>query len=249
MGDAAEQTDTDTGATDTSDPTLIGGDAGAGDGASENGQGGGQDDGAAAEGQGEGQDTGGGGEGSSDDTGSGDNDSEGGAPESYEAFELPDGYSLEGERLEGFNEFAKANNWTQEQAQKAIDYHASLQQQDQEAQSKVLTDLQAEWVEEVKNSAFMKSGDGVDANLGKAKGAVATLQGFLNEDMGDKAPSLGEALEDTRMGNHPAVVFALLSLAKRLGEDGFIGSKGFGSSKDSRSDSSREERFYGKDEE
>lgn len=47
-------------------------------------------------------------------------------PVEYAAFKLPDGYTLDGERLTALKDFAKANNWTQEQAQAAVDKHIEM---------------------------------------------------------------------------------------------------------------------------
>lgn len=49
-----------------------------------------------------------------------------GAPEVYADFTLPENYVLDGERLDTLKTFAKANNWTQAQAQEAVDQHIKL---------------------------------------------------------------------------------------------------------------------------
>ncbi|MEW8091242.1 MAG: hypothetical protein AB2784_16620, partial [Candidatus Thiodiazotropha endolucinida] len=120
----------------------------------------------------------------------GDNDQSEGAPENYEAFNLPEGYSLEGERLDSFTEFAKTNNLTQESAQKAVDLYLSMQKQDAEAQDKAYVDLQAEWQNTLNESPYMKAGEGFEANVARVNKGVNIVQDLLNGDMKDDAPAL-----------------------------------------------------------
>ncbi|MCG7948033.1 MAG: hypothetical protein N0C84_16960 [Candidatus Thiodiazotropha taylori] len=215
------------GATDQSNSSDQGGDTGDGTG-----------EGQAA---GDNQDTDGGegGEGTG-----GDNDQIEGAPENYEAFNLPEGYSLEGERLDSFTEYAKANNLTQESAQKAVDLYLSMQKQDAEAQDKAYVDLQTEWQNTLKESPYMKAGEGFEANVARVNKGVNIVQDLLNGDMKDDAPALAEMLKETGMGNHPAVNFMFMTLEKHLGEDGFVGSKNPANQR-----GSVEDRFYGKSKE
>ncbi|MEW7988263.1 MAG: hypothetical protein AB2799_20925 [Candidatus Thiodiazotropha sp.] len=208
------------GATDQNNSSDQGGDTGDGTGS----------DGQAADDGGEG------GEGTG-----GDNDQSEGAPENYEAFNLPEGYSLEGERLDSFTEFAKTNNLTQESAQKAVDLYLSMQKQDAEAQDKAYVDLQAEWQNTLNESPYMKAGEGFEANVARVNKGVNIVQDLLNGDMKDDAPALADMLKETGMGNHPAVNFMFMTLEKHLGEDGFVGSKHSASQQ-----RSREEKFYGK---
>ncbi|MEW8189942.1 MAG: hypothetical protein AB2766_11615 [Candidatus Thiodiazotropha endolucinida] len=211
------------GATDQNNSSDQGGDTGEGTG----------NDGQAADDGGEG------GEGTG-----GDNDQSEGAPENYEAFKLPEGYSLEGERLDSFTEFAKTNNLTQESAQKAVDLYLSMQKQDAEAQDKAYVDLQAEWQNTLNESPYMKAGEGFEANVARVNKGVNIVQDLLNGDMKDDAPALADMLKETGMGNHPAVNFMFMTLEKHLGEDGFVGSKNPANQR-----GSVEDRFYGKSKE
>ncbi|MCG7932107.1 MAG: hypothetical protein N0E44_18915 [Candidatus Thiodiazotropha lotti] len=187
------------------------------------GTGEGTGEGQAAEGTGQDQGSESGKEG--DGTG-GDNDQSEGAPENYEAFNLPDGYSLEGERLDAVTEFAKANDWTQEKAQEAVDLYLSMQQQDIAKQDQAYVDLQAEWQNALKDNSYMTDGEGFEANVAKVNKGVNIMQEMLNSDMKDDAPVLADMLKETGMGNHPAVNFMFKALENHLGEDGFVGSKG-----------------------
>lgn len=57
-----------------------------------------------------------------------------GAPEEYAEFILPadSGYKLEGDRLAATLEFARANNWTQEQAQAGVEKYVQMRQAEHE---------------------------------------------------------------------------------------------------------------------
>ena len=131
-----------------------------------------------------------------------------GAPEQYQAFALPEGFTLEGERLGKAQEFFKANGWTQAQAQQAVDLYTQLAGEDANA---IQTALEAQrqqqivtWGEEAKAAL----GDKYDETVGLARTAVQAV--------GD--PALIEAFNELVWGNHPALVKAFAFFG-RIGRD------------------------------
>ena len=131
-----------------------------------------------------------------------------GAPEQYQAFALPEGFTLEGERLGKAQEFFKANGWTQEQAQQAVDLYSQMAGEDASAiQTALETQRQQQivtWGEEAKAAL----GDKYDETVGYARTAVQAV--------GDEA--LTAAFDELGWGNHPALIKAFAFFG-RIGRD------------------------------
>ena len=131
-----------------------------------------------------------------------------GAPEQYQAFALPEGFTLEGERLGKAQEFFKANGWTQEQAQQAVDLYSQMAVEDASAiQTALETQRQQQivtWGEEAKAAL----GDKYDETVGYARTAVQAV--------GDEA--LTAAFDELGWGNHPALIKAFAFFG-RIGRD------------------------------
>lgn len=122
-------------------------------------------------------------------------DAQQGAPEQYEAFTLPEGFALEGDRLELAHEFAKANNWTQEQAQQGVDTYLRFRAAELEHE-RGLWGAQSE----------EEFGKDFKAIATGAKDALAVLE--------KERPGITERLDATNLGNHPDVLF----MAARIGK-------------------------------
>lgn len=131
-----------------------------------------------------------------------------GAPEQYQAFALPEGFTLEGDRLGKAQEFFKANGWTQEQAQQAVDLYSQMAGEDAGAiQAALETQRQQQivtWGEEAKAAL----GDKYDETVGYARTAVQAV--------GDEA--LTAAFDEMGWGNHPALIKAFAFFG-RIGRD------------------------------
>lgn len=137
-----------------------------------------------------------GGDGKQADTGS--------APESYEAFTVPDGFSLEGERLTKFQELAKASGWTQEQAQAVITDFTANVQEDMASKHAKLTET---WAEQLKaDPAF--GGQSYETNLAIAGQAVSRFGG----------QELIDVLNELGIGNHPVLARTFLKIGKATSE-------------------------------
>lgn len=133
-----------------------------------------------------------------DDTKADDKDAEPkGAPEQYEAFTLPEGFQLEGDRLEMAHEFAKANNWTQEQAQEGVNTYLKFR----EAERQMERGAWAVAAEDEFGKDF--------ANItGGAQRALVMLE--------SERPGITERLDATSLGNHPDVLWVMNELGQHL---------------------------------
>lgn len=140
--------------------------------------------------------------------GADDTDAGEGAPESYEQFNVPEGLSLEGERLESFTNYAKSMNMTQQQAQEAIDMHTSIiNQMIQENVSAVQAE-QKEWIKATQNDSEY-GGAKLKENLAMGRRALETYG----------SPELTKLLNQTGLGNHPEVNRLFINIGKTLSED------------------------------
>jgi hypothetical protein len=142
----------------------------------------------------------------------------------YEDFTLPEGFQMEPETLGQFQELAKGLKLPQAEAQKFIDMAVSLQTKaaegmkegfEKERESiveegiKAHTEKQsAEWLAETQK----KFGKELDTTLSKV---TPVMDKFF-------APEFKEFLEETGMGNHPALVEGLFKMSKHFSEDEIV---------------------------
>ena len=133
-----------------------------------------------------------------------------GAPEAYQDFTLPEGMDFNKEAFGEIEPLLKDMDASQAQAQKLIDVHAKMVQQQQEFAVKSWADTQAKWVETGEaDEEFGKKN--YDASISIAKSAIREIGG---------AP-LMKALEETGMGNHPEFIRFFYRVGTHLGEDKF----------------------------
>lgn len=135
-----------------------------------------------------------------------------GAPEAYEAFKVPEGLVLEGERLEQANAFFKEQGWTQEQAQKAVDFYSNLALKDAEAIGGSVKDqltqaMEADRAQKIEKwgvDAKTQLGEGYDTAVSDARLFVQTVNN----------PELVAAFENEGWGNHPELIKAFAFAGK-----------------------------------
>lgn len=153
-------------------------------------------------------------------------------PEKYE-FNKPEGFEgeLDDSALEAFEPLAKELGLTQEQADKLVGIHAESVQKAHQAAAEQHSQQMETWNKELRSDPEF-GGANFDANLKSAQKAV--------EQFG--VEGLKEALEETGMGNHPALVRTFAMIGKQISEDGFV-SGGKSGGKRSAADV-----FYGKKE-
>lgn len=146
------------------------------------------------------------------------------APESYEAFTVPEGFTLEGDRLSTATEFFKANNWTQEQAQQAIDLYTQMAGEDADALTVALEAQRTQQIEQWGTEAKAELGDKYDETVGYARTAVQAVND----------PALTKAFDEIGWGNHPALIKAFAffgKLARDSSVDGIGGATANGAPK------------------
>lgn len=120
------------------------------------------------------------------------------APEQYGQFNLPEGFSLEGNRLGAATEFFKAKGWTQEQAQEAIDLYTSMAGEDATAMQQAVEAQRLQQVEQWGVDAKQQLGAKYDETVGLATTAVKAIND----------PELTKAFNELGWGNHPTMIKA-----------------------------------------
>jgi len=160
-----------------------------------------------------------------------------GAPETYEAFKVPEGFTLDQATLETFTPLAKELDLTQEQAQKLVDFEASRMTQFQSAQAQAFANQVAAWGEETRGDKEV-GGQAFDASVqaaGLAMNRFGTpeLRAIFGLPSKENPKGLG-------LGNHPELIRFIARVGKAMGEDTFHS----GAGKDPGSDVSLAQKFY-----
>lgn len=133
-----------------------------------------------------------------------------GAPEAYK-FKLPDGMEIDAEVLGEFTAFAKELNLPQDKAQKIVDFQAKLAaKQADEYQAAALKQGQ-EWASQVKNDPEL-GGDNYEKSVASA---VKVIQSFGDDGLRD-------LLNNTGLGNHPALFKFCHRVSQAMSEDKFV---------------------------
>lgn len=146
------------------------------------------------------------------------NEAKPGAPEKYEDFKVPDGYTLDSDVGKAATEIFKNLGLPQEGAQQLVDFYVKQTQEAAEAPFKLWQDTQKAWVDEIK----------ADPDLGgKLPEVKATISKAL-DGLGDPklAAAFREAMDFTGAGNHPAFIRAFYKLSQRLTEGTHVAGKG-----------------------
>lgn len=150
-----------------------------------------------------------------------DSDTAAGAPEHYEAFKVPEGFSLEGDRLGQATEFFKGKGWTQEQAQEAIDLYTSMAGEDTAALQQAVESQRLQQIEQWGTQTKQQLGTKYEETVGLATTAVKAIND----------PELTKAFNEQGWGNHPAMVNAFAFMGRFLRDspvDGLGGSTSSG---------------------
>ncbi len=120
------------------------------------------------------------------------------APEQYGEFNLPKGFTLEGDRLGAATQFFKAKGWTQEQAQEAVDLYTQMAGQDAAAMQQAMEAQRLQQVERWGVDAKQQLGAKYDETVGLATTAVKAIND----------PELTKAFNELGWGNHPTMIKA-----------------------------------------
>ena len=145
------------------------------------------------------------------DSNSEDNDGdEGGAPEAYEEFNVPEGMELDEELSVTATKTFRDEGFTQEQSQKIVDLYADKMKSMTDEYQQTISAWQSE-----SRSDSEYGGNSFNANIGVAGKAIEQFA----------TPAFNKMLEETGMGNHPEMIRLLVNVGKQLGEDN-VGNNG-----------------------
>lgn len=147
-----------------------------------------------------------------------------GAPEQYEAFTLPEGYTLEGERLEMAVSTFKELNLPQEAAQRLVEAYCKADAENGEARNALFEEARAQQIEQWGTEARTQLGDRFDQAVANAAFAASLVQD----------PEVVNAMEQQGWGNHPAMLKMLDFFGSKFregGMDGVGGGRGGGGDK------------------
>lgn len=131
-----------------------------------------------------------------------------GAPETYEDFNVPEGFEVNPEALTEFTGMLKEANVSQENAQKFVDLQVKVLKENTEAQAKAWADTKSKWKDEAANDEEYGKGK-YDESMLAARKAVREIGGT----------ELSKALDETGMGSHPEFIRFFVRVGKAIGED------------------------------
>lgn len=152
------------------------------------------------------------------------------APEAYEDFSLPEGMEMDADVLGEFKNLAKELNIPQAKAQQLIDFQTQLATKQAEEYQAAVTKQSQEWAASIKNDPEI-GGENYDKSVASA---IKVIQSF-----GD--PALTELLNQSGLGNHPALFKFCHRISAAISEDKFV----LSGSQSNTGRKSNEEVFYG----
>lgn len=140
---------------------------------------------------------------------------EGGAPDEYEDFEMPEGFEKVDETfLAAGKEAFKDLNLSQEQAQKLVTMYAENLKSSVEQQASQWRETLQEWVQTAEADEEI-GGDEYKENLGIALAVMDEKAGFAT-------PELREAMNTYGFGSHPEVIRFVTRVGKVLDKNGLL---------------------------
>nr|WP_315492521.1 hypothetical protein [uncultured Pseudomonas sp.] len=153
-----------------------------------------------------------------------------GAPEAYEDFTLPEGMEMDAAVLGEFKNLAKELNIPQAKAQQLIDFQTQLATKQAEEYQAAVVKQSQEWAASIKNDPEI-GGENYEKSVASA---IKVIQSF-----GD--PALTELLNQSGLGNHPALFKFCHRISAAISEDKFV----LPGSQANTGRKSNEEVFYG----
>lgn len=142
-----------------------------------------------------------------------------GAPEKYEDFKVPEGYTLDSEVAKDASALFKRLDLNQSGAQELVDFYVAKTKEAFEAPFNAYMDKRQEWRDQV--NALPEIGG---SKLKSSQSSIAKLIDSIGDSKVSDA--FREAMDLTGAGDHPAVVQALVAWAKRLTEGGAVKGNG-----------------------
>jgi hypothetical protein len=123
--------------------------------------------------------------------------------------DLPEGVEIDNELFDSVKEIGAKHQVPAEAMQEMVDMYAKRIADSDEALKNQWAQIEEGWKNDAKTDKEI-GGDNFDTNVEKAKRAIETFG----------TPELKEALEQTRMGNHPEVIRLLSRIGEKITEDG-----------------------------
>lgn len=131
-----------------------------------------------------------------------------GAPEKYEDFTVPEGFTLDPKVAEEAGTLFKELNLSQAAGQKLIDMYTAKTLEAAQAPYKAYTEMREGWQKAVK----------ADPEIGSRLAEVKTTVAQALDSLGDPklATEFREAMDLTGAGDHPAFIKAFYKLAQKI---------------------------------
>lgn len=126
----------------------------------------------------------------------------------YSDFTLPEGIELDTATLEKAVPIFKELGLNQEQAQKLVDFQASMVQENLDSQQDAFAELKSTWMTESENDKDF-GGEAFNENVGIARLAMDKLG----------SEGLTQLMDDYGVGNHPEVIRFMWNVGKLIKED------------------------------
>ena len=149
------------------------------------------------------------------------------APGQYEAFNLPDGVTIPGDRMETFSAWARGSNLSQAQAQQAIDLYTRVAGDDKATAEGLWQEQAAAWTRDAKGAGLLNKETLVPAQAGLEKA--------------DPTGSLGARLRALGLDHHPGIIKVFAAYGKATSNDSEVPNPAIGGNT---SEKSRKVRLY-----
>lgn len=133
-----------------------------------------------------------------------------GAPEKYEDFKLPEGFTLEAEALAQAHTLFKELGVSQEGAQKLIDFHVKSTQEAFDAPFNHWADMQKEWRDQIAADQTLAP------RLPQIKENYSKMLGAMGDPALEK--DFREMVEYTGAGNHPSFIKMMDKISAHFSE-------------------------------
>jgi hypothetical protein len=137
-----------------------------------------------------------------------------GAPEKYEAFEAPEGFAFNPEKLEQATSIFKELGLSQEKAQKLIAFEINRQTEETTNLQRLWETTTKEWREAASNDTEL-GGANLEASVITAKAGIKAFGSGEFKDM----------LEATGVGDHPEMLRFLVNIGKAVQDDKILHGK------------------------